>query len=81
MPGNSQAQALIDAHRAEREGGPNVMGYYHSHPTGDPHPSQTDRAMSAGDGKVWAIIAGDRVMFFKSTPAGFEALSYTPIDP
>ena len=69
-------QALIDAHRAEREGGLKVMGYFHSHPTGAPHPSQTDRAMSAGDGKVWAIVAGDEIKFWKDAPEGFEALSY-----
>lgn len=70
-------QALIDAHRAEREGGLKVMGYFHSHPTGDPNPSETDKASSAGDGKVWAIIAGDRLMFWKDDPGGFLALPYT----
>lgn len=74
-------QALIDAYRAEREGGPKVMGYFHSHPTGDPYPSQADRSMSAKDGKIWAIIAGDKIMFWSDTPIGFEALSYTSIDP
>ena len=29
-------QALIDAHRASRKGGPQVIGYYHSHPEGNP---------------------------------------------
>ncbi|MEM7703610.1 MAG: M67 family metallopeptidase [Pseudomonadota bacterium] len=69
-------QALIDAHRAEREGGQRVMGYFHSHPAGDPHPSETDKAMSAGDGKVWAIVAGDGLMFWKDDPKGFQPLSY-----
>ena len=27
-------QALIAAHRAARSGGPQVLGYYHSHPNG-----------------------------------------------
>ena len=43
-------QALIDAHRSAREGGPQVVGCFHSHPTGDPVPSDTDKASSAGDG-------------------------------
>ncbi|MEL7517420.1 MAG: Mov34/MPN/PAD-1 family protein [Pseudomonadota bacterium] len=70
-------QALIDAYREEREGGLSVMGYFHSHPTGDAHPSQTDRAMSAGDGKVWAIIAGEELTFWRDKTEGFHALSYT----
>ena len=40
-------QALINAHRAARAGGPQVLGYYHSHPEGPPHPSATDRAEAA----------------------------------
>ncbi|HZF46665.1 MAG TPA: M67 family metallopeptidase, partial [Sphingomonadaceae bacterium] len=35
--------ALIAAHRAERNGGPRLIGYYHSHPSGSPEPSATDR--------------------------------------
>ncbi|WP_367274046.1 M67 family metallopeptidase [Erythrobacter sp.] len=72
-------QALIDAHRAARAGGPQVIGYFHSHPTGEPVPSSTDRAMAAGDGRVWAIIAADEVMFWRDTGEGFAALSYLVI--
>ncbi|MEM8726503.1 MAG: M67 family metallopeptidase [Pseudomonadota bacterium] len=70
-------QALIDAHRAEREGGPKVIGYFHSHPTGDPSPSQTDRAMSAGDGKIWAILARGELRLWRDEAGGFSALSYS----
>lgn len=69
--------ALIAAHRAEREGGPELIGYYHSHPTGLPEPSATDRAHAAGDGRVWAIAAGGRVEFWRDCEGGFEALSYS----
>lgn len=69
-------QQLIAAHRAEREGGLNVMGYFHSHPTGDPHPSETDRALAAGDGKVWAIIGGEKLILWQDEPNRFCALSY-----
>lgn len=69
-------QALISAHRAAREGGLPVLGYYHSHPTGHPVPSATDCAHSAGDGSVWAIVGGDAVTFWRDGPEGFEALSY-----
>ena len=69
-------QALVDAFRAERAGGAQVVGYYHSHPSGPPGPSATDRAMAAHDGRVWAIVGGDEVRFWRDNRQGFEALSY-----
>lgn len=74
-------QALIDAHRAARAGaGPQVVGYFHSHPVGEPVPSATDRAMAARDGRVWAIIAGDRVAFWQDAGAGFIPLDHVIAD-
>ena len=70
-------QALIDAHRAMRQGGPELAGYYHSHPAGAPEPSATDRALAADDGMIWAIVAGDRLEFWRAGQNGFSALSYT----
>jgi len=69
-------QTLIDAHRAARRGGADVLGYYHSHPTGDTEPSATDRALASGDGRVWAIVAGGDVAFWRDDERGFVALSY-----
>ncbi|WP_390586535.1 Mov34/MPN/PAD-1 family protein [Erythrobacter sp. MTPC3] len=69
-------QPLIGAHRAERGGGPALMGYFHSHPAGDPRPSRTDRAMASRDGRIWAIVAGGDVMFWQDDEDGFRALSY-----
>lgn len=69
-------RALIDALKAERAGGAQVIGYYHSHPTGDPVPSATDRAQAAHDGKVWAIVAGGEMRLFRDGEEGFAALSY-----
>lgn len=68
-------QALIDAHRAARGGGPQVLGYYHSHPTGIAAPSATDRAMAAGDGMIWAIVAAGDVAFWRDDEAGFTPLA------
>ena len=68
-------KALIDAHRAARAGGAmQVIGYYHSHPQGPAAPSATDRASASGDGKVWAILAGQDVAFWLDGDAGFTAL-------
>jgi proteasome lid subunit RPN8/RPN11 len=69
-------QALIDAHRAARNGGPEVVGYYHSHPDGPAEPSDTDRAQAAGDGRVWAIVARGDVTFWRDDEDGFAKLSY-----
>ncbi|MDY7098307.1 MAG: M67 family metallopeptidase [Pseudomonadota bacterium] len=69
-------QSLIDAHRAERAGGLALLGYYHSHPSGDLHPSITDRAQAAGDGRLWAIVDANHAMFWRDTRDGFEAMSY-----
>ncbi len=73
-------QALIDAHRAARNGGPQVLGYFHSHPRGSAHPSATDCAMAAHDGKIWAIAAGGDVRMWRDTKDGFVPLSYAPFD-
>jgi len=69
-------QALVDAHRARRAGGPEVIGYFHSHPAGSAEPSATDRALAAHDGRVWAILGEDGVKFWRDGDEGFEPLSY-----
>ena len=69
-----EPQALINAHRAARGGGTPLRGYYHSHPTGPAEPSATDRAMAAGDGKVWAIVGADGITFWRDDEAGFARL-------
>ena len=69
-------QALVDAHRAARSDGPQVLGYYHSHPNGLARPSITDEAMATGQGLVWAIIAAGRVTFWREGDAGFTPLPY-----
>ena len=73
-------QALVDAHRAARGNGPQILGYYHSHPGGSAEPSATDRAQSAGDGRVWAIAGETGVAFWRDGERGFVRLSYTVED-
>lgn len=69
-------QALVDAHRTMRRGGPRLVGYYHSHPAGPPEPSETDRAQAARDGMVWAIIGEGRMELWRAGEHGFEVLPY-----
>lgn len=73
-------QALVDAHRAARAGGPEVVGYYHSHPIGAAAPSATDRALASGDGRVWAIVGEGGVTFWRDDEGGFAELSYTIVE-
>lgn len=72
--------ALIAAHRSARAGGPDLIGYYHSHPAGHPRPSATDCEHASGDGHIWAIIADGEVTFWCDDESGFEALSYRVVD-
>jgi proteasome lid subunit RPN8/RPN11 len=71
---------LFAAHRAARSGGPEVLGYYHSHPTGHPRPSATDCEHASGDHRAWAIIAGGEVAFWRDGEMGFEPLSHCVVD-
>lgn len=68
--------ALIAAARHARQGGPAVLGYYHSHPSGNPAPSRSDRAMAAHDGRIWAIVAGGRLKFWRDGARSFEVLGF-----
>lgn len=67
--------ALLAAHKAARDGGPQLVGYYHSHPVGHPMPSVTDCEHASGDGRVWAIVAGGEVTFWQDGEGGFLPVS------
>lgn len=64
--------ALIAALKAERAGGERVIGYWHSHPSGDANPSATDAAMAAADGKIWVIVAGGAVTAWRARTSGLH---------
>ena len=68
--------ALIGAYRAERDGGPALLGFYHSHPNGHPRPSASDCEHAGGDGRIWAIIAGGNVHFWRDGVQGFVAAPF-----
>lgn len=62
--------ALFAALRRERAGGPKIVGYWHSHPSGNADPSATDAAMAAPDGKLWLIAAGNEVRLWRAVESG-----------
>ena len=49
-------RAHIEALRAARSGGPDVVGFYHSHPHSAPVPSSRDLAESAYPGALHVIV-------------------------
>ncbi len=67
--------ALIAAHRAQRAGGLELIGYYHSHPNGRAAPSAEDSAMAERAGRFWAIVAAGNVLWWRDGKQGFEPLS------
>lgn len=73
-------QALFDAFRAARAGkeggGPQVLGYYHSHPIGEARPSATDQQRALRDGSIWAIVAGQDIRLWRDGQSGFTELPY-----
>ena len=72
--------ALFAAHRAARQGGPTVIGHYHSHPSGLAVPSATDAAAAMGDGALWLIVTAHEARLWRSsTPGAFIAVAHTAI--
>lgn len=72
--------ALFAAIRAERAGGPRVAGYWHSHPSGDAQPSETDAAMAAPDGALWLIVAGTAVTGWRAVADGTHHGRFDPVE-
>lgn len=72
--------ALFAALRAERSGGPALIGYWHSHPSGDVRPSPTDAAMAAADGKLWLITDGTALALWRALPGGTLHGRFEPVE-
>lgn len=72
--------ALIAAHRGARTGGPALIGHYHSHPNGSPHPSARDAA-AAEPGSYWIIVGGDDLRCWYADGRGpFRAVTIVTLD-
>ena len=72
--------ALISAHRKAREGGPAVIGHYHSHPSGSLMPSRRDAEAAAGDGTIWAIAARGALSWWRAVRDGPTEGALEPIN-
>ena len=72
--------ALFAALRAERAGGPKIVGYWHSHPGGDANPSVTDAAMAQPDGKLWLIVTQEGETLWRAEDRGPLHGRFTPVE-
>ncbi|MEP2104092.1 MAG: M67 family metallopeptidase [Parasphingorhabdus sp.] len=70
---------LIAAERAMRDGGPNIIGYYHSHPSGSVRPSKTDAVMAAADDRIWLIVDGQQAAAWRAVQKGEIYDRFDPI--
>lgn len=70
--------ALIAAHRAARAGGAQIIGHYHSHPSGVAVPSATDAACAAPDGSLWLIVAGGDARLWVAQGDGAGGVRFAP---
>lgn len=65
--------ALFAALKAQRAGGPCVIGHYHSHPSGCAEPSASDAA-AAEPGRLWLIVAGTTARLWLAAGGGFHEI-------
>lgn len=70
--------ALIAAHRAARAGRAQIIGHYHSHPSGVAVPSATDAACAAPDGSLWLIVAGGDARLWVAQGDGAGGVRFAP---
>lgn len=68
---------LIDSQRSARNGGPAVVGVWHSHPEGPLRPSAADRAGVTDPSWIWIIVSPQGLAAFlpdASAADGFRPL-------
>lgn len=70
---------LLGAHRAERWGGPSILGCYHSHPTGSPVPSVSDAADAEPNGWLWLILGRDGARLWRAVRRGAVHGRFDPV--
>ena len=70
---------LLDAHRAERRGGPSILGCYHSHPIGSPMPSALDAADAEPNGWLWLILGRENVRLWRAVLSGAVHGRFDPV--
>lgn len=72
-------QTLFQAIKAERAGGPHIIGYYHSHPNGVAEPSARDAADAAADGKLWLLLTASEARLWRAVANGPHLGRFEPV--
>lgn len=62
-----------------REGGVEIIGYFHSHPGGNIEPSVTDAQMAFPDDRIWLILDGQNLAAWQVTTSGQIFDRFNPI--
>ncbi len=70
---------LVAAHRAQRLGGPAIIGCYHSHPTGVVDPSPRDAADAQPNGWLWLIVGAGCHRLWRAVPDGRRHGRFDPV--
>lgn len=70
--------ALFAALRAERAGGPALLGHYHSHPSGAPIPSPCDATAASADGRLWLILGSHGGSLWRAVAGGAHFSRFDP---
>jgi proteasome lid subunit RPN8/RPN11 len=74
-------QGHIDARRAARSRGLDVVGFYHSHPHSEPEPSPTDLANASYPNHLYLIVrplpGAGKARLFRFHGDGFSELLFT----
>lgn len=71
--------ALIAAHRAARGGAAQIIGHYHSHPSGLAAPSARDAADAMPDGMLWLIVGSAGVEGWRAVDHGVREGRFDPV--
>ncbi len=71
--------ALFGAIRAERAGGPRLLGHYHSHPSGSSAPSAHDAAAAMDAGRLWLILGRDEALLWRAAAGGPVQGGFEPV--
>lgn len=72
--------ALVAAYRlARRPRSLDVLGFYHSHPTGRAEPSPRDAEAAAPDGKLWLIATFDTARMWRAVSDGAVHGRFDPV--
>lgn len=72
-------QAHLAASGAARAAGKTIVGHYHSHPSGDPHPSAADAAEASEQGRYWLIVTASEARMWISRSGGSVLNAFEPV--